>query len=180
MNLYIFHILNNLSNQSATFDKVVYFIAEPFGIIVIILAIIFLLFHHDVLPSKNPLLPLLKKWREITLVFLSGIFAWIVSETIKTIAHTPRPFEYLLDLKPIFLHGGMDSFPSGHATFFSALAVALYMSHKRVGYLFMVFALLIGLSRIIAGVHFPIDILFGFILGPIVVITIYKIRQKLQ
>ena len=32
----------------------------------------------------------------------------------------------------------------------------------------MFFALLIGLARIIAGVHFPIDILGGFVLGGIV------------
>lgn len=180
MNITIFQFLNNLTHKSEIFDSIIVFIAEPFGIIVIILSIIFLLFHHDVLSSPNPLKIFSQKWREITMVFFSGIFAWVVSQIIKSVMHTPRPFELFTDLQPLFVHGSMDSFPSGHATFFSSLAVALFISHKNIGYVFMFFALLIGLSRIIAGVHFPIDILFGFILGPIIVLFIYKIKQKLR
>jgi undecaprenyl-diphosphatase len=60
------------------------------------------------------------------------------------------------------------SFPSGHATFFMALAVSIFLSHKKAGYLFMFFALLIGIARIIAGVHFPVDILGGFVIGALV------------
>jgi len=37
--------------------------------------------------------------------------------------------------------------------------------HKKMGYLFIFFALLIGISRIIAGVHYPIDIMAGYGFG---------------
>ena len=68
------------------------------------------------------------------------------------------------------------SFPSGHASFFMALACAIFISHKKAGYLFMFFALLIGIARIIAGVHFPVDILGGFILGYAISRVIYFFR----
>ncbi len=83
-------------------------------------------------------------------------------------------------MKPLFLHGGMDSFPSGHATLFSALAVAIYVVHKKVGYVFMFFALIIGLSRIVAGVHFPVDILAGFAIGTAISFTINKYFYKIS
>lgn len=69
------------------------------------------------------------------------------------------------------------AFPSGHSTAFMALATSIFLSHKRVGYLFIVFAVLIGLARIVAGVHFPLDILGGFILGAGVA-YIVKFLQK--
>jgi undecaprenyl-diphosphatase len=46
-----------------------------------------------------------------------------------------------------------------------ALAFSIFFLHKKAGYYFMFFALLIGLARIMAGVHFPADILGGFVLG---------------
>jgi undecaprenyl-diphosphatase len=54
-----------------------------------------------------------------------------------------------------------------------ALAFALFFSHKKIGYIFMFFAFLIGIARIIAGAHFPVDILGGFILG---ILTAYLVR----
>ena len=70
-----------------------------------------------------------------------------------------------------FIEAG-SSFPSGHATFFMGLAVALFFIDKKIGYLFMFFALIIGLARIIAGAHFPVDILGGFILGSLVSVSV--------
>jgi undecaprenyl-diphosphatase len=75
---------------------------------------------------------------------------------------------------PLFLHGGMDSFPSGHAMFFGALAMSLFFVHKRMGYLYFVVALIVGLARIAAGVHFPVDIFVSYILG-IIIAYIFKL-----
>jgi len=43
----------------------------------------------------------------------------------------------------------------------------------------MFFALLIGIARIIAGVHFPVDILGGFILGILTAYLVKYFHQKL-
>jgi undecaprenyl-diphosphatase len=71
------------------------------------------------------------------------------------------------------------SFPSGHATFFMALGFGIFFSHKKAGYVFIFFALLIGIARIIAGVHFPVDILSGFILGAIIAYLVRVIYNKI-
>jgi undecaprenyl-diphosphatase len=164
INNQIFYFFYNLAHQSVLFDKLIIFFAVYFPYIVIAAAGLFLLFHHEVLNSKNPFAVLQQKWKEITLVFFVSIFARAIAEVLKYLIHADRPFIKLQNVVALFPESGY-SFPSGHATFFMALAVILYFSHKKTGYIFMLFALIIGLARIIAGVHFPVDILGGFIVG---------------
>jgi undecaprenyl-diphosphatase len=164
MNNTIFFFFHNLSNRSEFFDQVVVFFSNFFPYVVILLAFIFLVFHHEVLFSESPFKAFVQKWKEIAAAFFSGIFAWALANLLKYLFYTARPVEILSNVSPLFSKTGY-AFPSGHATFFMALAVAIFFSHKKAGYVFMFFALLIGVARIIAGVHFPVDILGGFVLG---------------
>lgn len=173
MNEIIFLFFYNLAHHSDFFDKLIVFFAVYFPYIVVILAGLFLLFHlsaqagHEVLRVKSPFQVFMEKKKEILSVFFSVLSAYFISVVLKILLHTQRPFMALHDVYALFNESSF-SFPSGHAAFFSALAVSLFFLHKKAGYVFMFFALLIGLARIIAGVHFPIDILGGFILGGII------------
>ena len=167
MNNSIFFFFYSLAHQSKIFDNMVIFLAVYFPYVVVILAGLFLLFHHEVLQAENPFRVFLQKKKEMLLVFLSGFLAYFMSVILKILFHTFRPFLALPQVHSLFTETG-HAFPSGHATFFSALAVSLFFLHKKAGYVFMFFALIIGLARIVAGVHFPIDILGGFILGALV------------
>lgn len=164
MNNTIFYLFYNLAHQSNFFDHIVVFFSVYFPYIVIGLAGLFLLFHHDILKSENPYQVFLEKKKEILKVFLPALCAVLIGLILKFLIAAPRPFVALQNVYALFPETGY-AFPSGHATFFSALAVSLFFYNKKAGYIFMFFALVIGLSRIIAGVHFPIDILSGFVLG---------------
>lgn len=167
MNQTIFYFFYNFSYQSIFFDKLVIFLAVTFPYVVIILAGLFLLFHHEILQAENPFRVFLEKKKEIFIIFFSCGSAWIASLILKSLFHVSRPFLILPDVYPLFVKNTF-SFPSEHAMFFSALAFSIFFLHKKAGYVFMFFALIIGLARIVAGVHFPVDILGGFILGGIV------------
>ncbi len=164
MNNAIFYFFYNLAYQSAFMDKLIVFFAVYFPYIVIISAGVFLLMHHEVFKADNTFQIFLQKKKEILGAFFVGALAYILSQLLKFLFHTPRPFDVFPNVRPLFAESGF-GFPSGHATFFMALAVSIFFSHKKAGYVFMVFALIIGLARVAAGVHFPIDILGGFILG---------------
>ncbi|MFA6520448.1 MAG: phosphatase PAP2 family protein [Candidatus Paceibacterota bacterium] len=164
MNNQIFFFFYNLAHQSLIFDNIIIFFAVYFPFLVIILAGLFLLFHHEIFRADNPYQVFLQKKKEIIPVFFASILAWIFSQILKYIIQSPRPFDLFTQVQSIFPETGY-AFPSGHATFFMALAVALFLNHKKTGYIFMTFALIIGLARITGGVHFPIDILGGFVLG---------------
>ena len=171
MNETIFFFFYNLAHQSAIFDWLVVFLAETFPYIVLILAGLFLLFHHEIFKAENPFQILRQKYREMFPVFFSVIFAYLIAYVLKILLHAPRPFTTLNGIDSLFMQTDY-AFPSGHAMVFMALAVAIFLSHKKAGYIFMFFAFFIGLARIIAGVHFPIDILGGFVLGIIIALLV--------
>jgi undecaprenyl-diphosphatase len=167
MNDSIFYFFYNLAHQSNFLDQTIIFFAVYFPYIVIILAGLFLLFHHEVFKAENPYQIFMQKKKEILLVFFSGILAWILASILKILIHTDRPFIVFSNVHSLFPANDF-AFPSGHATFYMALAVALFFTHKKSSYVFAIFALLIGIARIVSGVHFPIDILGGFLLGGLV------------
>jgi len=167
MNNEIFFFFYNLAHRALWLDTLIIFLALYLPYIATISAFIFLLFHHEVLKSKNPVLALVQKKKEVFVSFFAGALAWVLAHMIKLLFLTQRPFEVLSDVTSLFPKTD-HSFPSGHATFFMALAVSIFFSHKKAGYVFMILALVIGVSRIASGVHFPADILGGFILGTMV------------
>lgn len=58
------------------------------------------------------------------------------------------------------------SFPSGHSAQNACLYLLLaLLVHKRIGWLGVPLALLIGLSRVVLGVHWPTDVLAGWMEG---------------
>ncbi len=65
------------------------------------------------------------------------------------------------------------SFPSGHATTAFAAAVVLAFWYPRQAGVFVGVAVLVGLSRIVLGVHFPSDVLAGALLGSGVALAVY-------
>ena len=136
-----------------------------------------LLFHHEVLQAEEPAKVFWEKKKEILFVFFIGIIAYLADTILKYIIRTPRPFDVFTQVHPLFAESWY-SFPSGHATFFMALAFSIFFLHKKAGYYFIFFALLIGIARIIAGVHFPVDILGGFCIGFIVAYLFNKFDYK--
>ena len=59
------------------------------------------------------------------------------------------------------------SFPSGHVTFFFLFGIILatYFNSWPIFFIFVSLDIIMGISRVILGVHFPTDIIFGFIFG---------------
>jgi len=73
------------------------------------------------------------------------------------------------------------SFFSGHASNSMATMVFLFLILKRYykySYLIFLYPLIFAYSRIYLGVHFPTDILTGYIFGTVFGITFYGIYQK--
>lgn len=100
---------------------------------------------------------------------LAAILASLLSHGLKELLSTPRP-PAVLEAGSFHLIGQdlqNNSFPSGHTTTAFVLAGLLCMQilQGAVRYVALCIALLIGLSRIACGVHWPLDVLGGMACG---------------
>jgi undecaprenyl-diphosphatase len=129
------------------------------------------------------------RWRRAVLWLVTAILgALLLNFTLKYAFHRPRP-------APFFWppHQTYDSFPSGHALFsfcvYGVIAGLLCgrIRSVRVRFSIWAFAALlvaaIGLSRIYLGMHYPSDVIAGYLAGTIwvcalVVLDRMRIRQK--
>ena len=69
------------------------------------------------------------------------------------------------------------SFPSGHTTIAFACATVLAFLQPRLGFPVFLLAAAIGFSRIYVGVHYPLDVLGGVVLGAAVGGAVIALRQ---
>lgn len=166
----LFYLLNNLARQSPLFDAVVVFLASYLAYILVALFLALLLFSQY---SK----------REKLIIFLiTGISAVIarlgVTELIRFFYHRPRPFSALPTHQ--LLIDNAWSFPSGHATFFFAMATAIYFYNKKWGVFFFMATILMTISRVIAGIHYPSDIVGGALIGIAVAYVVFHIARRMS
>lgn len=177
MNLKIFYFFYNLAHHSKFFDGLVFGVAQysnPWGIILALLVLFIILINHKDWKGKK-----FFEWtREVVIVGISVASAYLVTLLLKIIVHAPRPFIALSNVHPLVIETPYDSFPSGHATAFFALAVAMYMYDKKWGIVFFIIAILVSLSRVVSGVHFPIDILAGAAIGSLVAYLVHTLLTK--
>lgn len=155
LDLKLFTILNDLVGLSNFLDWLIIFLADYLAYLIVAGLVIWLLV------SKSDV----KIRLQMGVVgFVGALVARFgVAEIIRFFYHRPRPFVYH-SVDRLLLESSY-SFPSGHTIFFFALAAAVYHYNRKTGNWFFVGAVLIGVSRIIAGVHYPSDILAGAVLG---------------
>ncbi len=119
-----------------------------------------------------------KKIKALIVAAISTVVArYGVVEAIRAVYPNPRPFAALSEIRPLFTDTSF-SFPSGHASFFFALAAVIYCYDKKLGLWFALAALLMGIGRITAGVHYPADILAGAIVGYVVATVTYRLAER--
>ncbi|OGN16844.1 MAG: hypothetical protein A3C81_02220 [Candidatus Yanofskybacteria bacterium RIFCSPHIGHO2_02_FULL_46_19] len=151
MNLYLFQLINSFAGRYSWLDKLGIFFADWFAYLVI-LSLLVIAWRH--------------RWPKQLLVipFGSAVAARVVVEIIRFFYHHPRPFVVLADTHKL-LDESSYSFPSGHASFFFALATGIYFYNKKLGACYLLLATVISIARVFAGIHWPLDILAGAGLG---------------
>lgn len=123
-------------------------------------------------------------------VALLGLFALFLTNVIvvvlKYLISEPRPFLTLPNVDLLVRANG-SSFPSGHtaSSFATAVLIGLKYHVKSQGkkywliYPLIIFAVMVGFSRIYVGVHYPFDVICGAIIGTICSLIVLKYEDKI-
>lgn len=169
LNTEFFKILNGLVGQSSLSDWIIVFFADYLAYILVVISILSLTFWRA---------DRLKKVKASIVAAASILLSHaIFIPIIRFFYPHPRPFVTQSGVLEL-LHETSLSFPSGHATFFFALSTVLYLYNAKLGRIFLVLSAIMGLARVAAGVHYPLDIAGGAILGACTGFVIYKTVDK--
>jgi undecaprenyl-diphosphatase len=116
-------------------------------------------------------------WRRATpfvLVLLADGAADGLATLLKNVVGTRRPS----DGGPLITIPRSDSFPSGHTATSFACATVLAALVPRAAPAFYVLALAIGYSRVYVGVHWPLDVVGGAVLGVATALLLLAVTRR--
>ena len=83
----------------------------------------------------------------------------VLTQAIRFFYDRPRPFASL-GLEPLISHSPGGSFPSGHDVFLLILVFIVFLINKKWGWILTLITILVAVSRVIAGIHWTLDV-FG-------------------
>ncbi|MBI4239849.1 phosphatase PAP2 family protein [Candidatus Uhrbacteria bacterium] len=161
----LFSALNSLAGHSAFFDAVIVF----FGVFAITLFVPLFLLDKE---TRN------KKMILAALIALCGAYA--TDASLGLAVYRDRPFldHSVNQLIDVFMP--TKSFPSDHSALSFAAATVFFLASRRtpLSFLVFLFAAFIGLARIIGGVHYPLDVIVGAVVGVGWGIGAYHLSKK--
>jgi undecaprenyl-diphosphatase len=99
----------------------------------------------------------------------------LLARTIKSLVDVQRPAFRYAEPKALVPVPKDHSFPSGHAATSFACATVLALAFPRFAVPLYLLAVAIGFSRIYVGVHYPLDVLGGAVLGIAVAIALLRL-----
>lgn len=163
LNLFVFNFINGGAGQYRALDTVLLFLTSYLAYGVSILVAIYILVW---IPAHTrDLSERLRALRHAVEYIFVTLSVYVLVQIVKVITMIPRPFVTLTGINSLSPYEVGYSFPSLHAAMTVALATIVYLHHKRLGILLYGFAVVVCLSRIYIGVHYPKDVFVGAMLG---------------
>jgi undecaprenyl-diphosphatase len=101
-------------------------------------------------------------WQLVLAILLCYL---VVDGALKPAIERARPFEAIAGVRVVGAHPVTYSFPSGHAASAFAGAFVASLMLPRVRWWLWALAALIAISRVYIGVHYPLDITAGALVG---------------
>lgn len=115
------------------------------------------------------------------LLVCSLVFSIFINIDLKHIWKEPRPFSYSDIIRKDLNTSYGYSFPSGHSQMTASFFTSLWLQFpSRILLIFgIVMTLLIGFSRIYLGVHTPLDVFCGILIGIFLIIAVQLLMKKI-
>lgn len=123
-----------------------------------------------------------KKKEDLLFILYSCILGIVIALLIQQFVHFDRPENYIIHTWKLLLKHIPDaSFPSDHTIVGFAFLTSLYLAnYKKVFYIFLPFVFIMVISRIIAWVHWPFDIIAWILIWIFSSFITFKFIKKLE
>ncbi len=156
----VFKAINSLAGKSSVLNWLARVGADDHIIPVVLTLLVFLV----ILLARD------RQAREVAFTcFLCTVIAFVMSMVILFILNgaffRPRPYTSMSNVHLLFYHNTDSSFPSNAATMAFVMAISVFMYYRKVGSVMLALAVYVGLARVFCGVHYPLDIVSGAMLG---------------
>lgn len=120
--------------------------------------------------------------RRARVTMLLAIIAVVLSDQIssgmlKPLVSRPRPSHVLEGARLLAGRGGRFGFPSSHAANIFSAWVVLALRHPSLKYALIAVPLAVAYSRVYVGVHYPLDVIAGALLGLAVGVAVVALAQ---
>jgi len=167
LDLYLFNQINGFAGKWQWLDYTEMFFAQYFEYFLWLCLFIFLVINVK------------KHWRVVIMAITTAVISrFVIAEIIRWIWFRPRPFVALNFIPLINQSPAEAAFPSAHASFYFALSTIIYLYNKKLGIFFLTSTFLITVARVFVGVHWPLDIVAGAIIGIILGLVINNFSKK--
>lgn len=156
-----------MSGQNPAFDSLMVLAANYLIFLAIILIFAFALKQN--IRNKKALL---------FTIFSMGV-GFIILKLTSLIIFEPRPF-LTYAIKPLLANPPTDgSFPSHHTLILSIITFSQASYKTRYTWLIFLALVLTGFARVFIGVHYPLDILGGLLIGALTVLISWQMKNWL-
>lgn len=155
-----------------TFEIVTRILADALVIPIVLIAIYALIRY---VPNN-------RKYAAYARIVMAGLTALLLAKLLAT-AWQPTDVRPFIEkgLEPGAAYLDNPGFPSDHALFTAAITLAVYFEtrKKKIALLLLCMTLLVGVGRVIALVHTPLDVLGGFMLAVVGALWYINLPRKL-
>ncbi|MFA6295781.1 MAG: phosphatase PAP2 family protein [Patescibacteria group bacterium] len=142
-------------------NTLIIFGAKYLFLAIIIIALGFIIF------SKR------ERQKDLIVFFLMALpLIYVFAKIISLFYFNERPF-VVGNFAPLIPHAPDNGFPSDHTLISAAIASVIIFYDKKVGIVLWILTVLVGISRVLSGVHHTIDIIASMIISLLVAWLLY-------
>ncbi|MFL0405172.1 undecaprenyl-diphosphatase [Bacillus nitratireducens] len=167
LNIDAFRAINDLGKQYSSLNSTMVFLAEY---MVYFLGLIIMAYWFT-------------QSRKNKMMIIQAMVAFGTAEIIGKLAGNLhlnyQPFAVLPNVNKLVDHAVDNSFPSDHTILFFSICFSFWLVRKKTGWLWLVLAFCVAISRIWVGVHYPFDVVTGALIGIISALFSYWLTPKI-
>ncbi|MEH7462336.1 undecaprenyl-diphosphatase [Bacillus thuringiensis] len=152
-NIDVFRAINDLGKQYSFLNSAMVFLAEY---MVYILGLIIIAYWFA--GSR-------KGRMRVIQAMIAFVIAGVIGKIAGEFHFNYQPFAVLPDVNKLVDHAVDNSFPSDHTILFFSICFSFWLVRKKTGWLWLILAFCVAVSRIWVGVHYPFDVVIGALIG---------------